>query len=218
MLLSPVDGYCERLGPGLWAEPLNAATNLGFVLAALVMWQRSRGQSLPLILSALLALIGIGSALLHTFAQVWAGLADVVPIGLFILTYLFAANRHYWHLPPIPALCLTAAFVPYAGATVPLFGLLPGLGASAAYAPVPCLILLYAYLLRHRLPKVAKGLALSAALLTASLMARSLDLPLCPVNPAGSHFLWHSLNALMLAVMIETLIRHLNANPSPESG
>ena len=31
--LTPIDNYCERLGPGLWAEPLNAATN-GAVLAA----------------------------------------------------------------------------------------------------------------------------------------------------------------------------------------
>jgi len=31
--LTPIDNYCERLGPGFRAEPLNAATN-GAVLAA----------------------------------------------------------------------------------------------------------------------------------------------------------------------------------------
>lgn len=25
-----IDIYCERLGPGLWAEPLNALTNAAF--------------------------------------------------------------------------------------------------------------------------------------------------------------------------------------------
>ena len=30
-----VDGYCERVAPGLWGEPLNAVTNLAFVLAAI---------------------------------------------------------------------------------------------------------------------------------------------------------------------------------------
>jgi len=29
-----MDAYCERLGPGLFAEPLNALTNVSFLLAA----------------------------------------------------------------------------------------------------------------------------------------------------------------------------------------
>jgi hypothetical protein len=33
-----VDIYCERLGPGLWAEPLNAVTNVAFFVAAWLAW------------------------------------------------------------------------------------------------------------------------------------------------------------------------------------
>jgi hypothetical protein len=29
-----IDIYCERIGPDLWSEPVNALTNLAFVLAA----------------------------------------------------------------------------------------------------------------------------------------------------------------------------------------
>jgi hypothetical protein len=32
--VSPVDMYCERLRPGLWAEPVKALTTLSFLLAA----------------------------------------------------------------------------------------------------------------------------------------------------------------------------------------
>ncbi len=32
-----IDLYCERLGPGLWAEPLNAVTNLAFILAGILL-------------------------------------------------------------------------------------------------------------------------------------------------------------------------------------
>jgi hypothetical protein len=35
-IFDPIDAYCERLGPGLWAEPLNALTNLAFIVAALI--------------------------------------------------------------------------------------------------------------------------------------------------------------------------------------
>ena len=208
-MIDDLDGYCERLGPGLWAEPLNAATNLAFVLAALGMAGRARGMALPLGLCAVLGLIGAGSGLFHTVAKGWAALADVIPILLFILAYLYAANRHYLMQSPLRALLLTAGFVPYAAVSVPLFALIPGIGSSAGYAPVPLLILIYAGLVRGRLPVVARGLAIGAGLLILSLVARTLDMPLCPQFPYGTHFIWHLMNALMLALMIETLIRHM---------
>ena len=40
---SHLDLYCERLGPGFWAEPLNAVSNAAFILAAaygFVLWRR----------------------------------------------------------------------------------------------------------------------------------------------------------------------------------
>ena len=46
--LTPIDSYCERLGPGFWAEPLNAAKNGAFLAAALyalVLWRRVRAAS-----------------------------------------------------------------------------------------------------------------------------------------------------------------------------
>ncbi len=36
-MFAAVDGYCERLGPGLRAEPLNAATIPALLFAALIM-------------------------------------------------------------------------------------------------------------------------------------------------------------------------------------
>lgn len=204
-----VDGYCERLGPEFWAEPVNALTNLGFVLVALVLWPRVRG--LGRLLAAVLAVIGLGSFLFHTFAQTWAGVADVLPILAFVLIYIFAANRDFWNLAPWPALGVTLLFFPYAAITVPLFGLIPGLGGSAAYAPVPLLIAIYAVLLRRRAPRTAKGLAIGAGLLVLSLTARTLDEPLCNLLPFGTHFLWHILNAAMLGWMILVWHRHMLA-------
>ena len=34
---APIDAYCERLGPQFWAEPVNAATNGAFLIAALAV-------------------------------------------------------------------------------------------------------------------------------------------------------------------------------------
>jgi uncharacterized membrane protein (GlpM family) len=203
-----VDGYCERLGPGFWAEPVNAVTNAAFVIAALVMWRRATGEAMAQAMVLVLAAIGVGSWLFHTHANRLTGLMDVLPILTFILLYVFAASRDFLGLKPWQAGLCVVAFIPYAAATVPLWSMVPGLGSSAGYAPVPVLILAYAALLRHRAPATARGLALGAAILVLSLTFRTLDAPLCRVIPFGTHFLWHVLNGVMLGWMIEVWLRH----------
>ncbi|MCZ0961059.1 ceramidase domain-containing protein [Paracoccus benzoatiresistens] len=207
---SPTDSYCERTGPEYWSEPVNAVTNLGFLIAAAVIWPRLKGRDMAMgrALAAVLFLIGIGSWLFHTHANRLTGVADVLPILAFILLYVFAATRDYFGVRPWVAVLVTAGFVPYAALTVPIFAMIPGLGSSAGYAPVPLLILIYALLLRRRLPDTARGLAIGAGILIVSLTFRTLDQPLCDTLPVGTHFLWHLLNALMLAWMIEVWRRH----------
>ncbi|WP_299079584.1 ceramidase domain-containing protein [uncultured Ruegeria sp.] len=203
--MQEIDGYCERLSAGYWAEPINAITNAAFLIAAWVMWRRVRGEKLPLAtaLVIMLAAIGIGSYLFHTHAQVWAAIADTTPILLFILIYIFAVNRDAWGMSPAYALGGTLLFLPYAAATAPLFQFVPGLGGSAVYAPVPLLILIYAVALRSRDPSLAKGMAAGAVVLILSITFRAMDIPICGQWPMGTHFLWHILNAIMLGWMIE---------------
>jgi len=206
--LDTVDGYCERLTPGYWAEPVNAVTNIAFVAAAALVWRRTAGVPLARAMALLLAAIGVGSYLFHTHANRVTGLMDVTPILVFILLYIFAASRDFLEMTPWQAGIATAAFLPYAAATVPLWSMIPGLGSSAGYAPVPVLILAYAWLLRRRAPGTARGLAAGAGLLGLSLLFRTLDGPLCAVWPLGTHFLWHLLNAVMLGWMINVYVRH----------
>ncbi len=208
-----IDAYCERLGPGLWAEPLNLLTNLGFVAAAVWAWIRCRGLILPRLLAAVLFAIGVGSALFHSFATPWASMADTTPIGVFILVYVYAANRYFMRWPPRIAAIGAAGFVPWTVTLTPTFAALPGFSVSAFYWPVPTLIALYALLLRRRWPMVARGMALGALILSVSLVFRSLDLALCGGWPLGTHFLWHLLNAAMLGWMIELLRRAMLAGP-----
>ena len=207
--LAAVDGYCERTGPGYWAEPVNALTNMAFHAAAVVIWPRVRGLPAGRGMVVLLAVIGVGSWMFHTHANRLTGLMDVVPILAFILSYVFVASRDFLQLRPWQAGLIAAAFLPYAMALVPLFGTIPFLRVSALYWPVPMLILIFAWLLRTTAPATARGLALGAGVLTLSLVFRSLDGTLCAAFPLGTHFLWHLLNAVMLAWMVEVWRRHV---------
>lgn len=210
-----IDLYCERMGPEFWAEPVNALTNAAFLLAALWAGLRLRGSGLWLgwALVAILAAIGVGSFLFHTFATGWAAASDVIPIALFILTFVFATHLHVLGWPVWAALLGTLAFLPYMFAAATGFNALPFFEISASYWPVVLALLIYAALLSGRSPVVARGFVIGAGILTVSLTFRSIDIPLCDGFPLGTHFMWHILNAIMLAWMIEVYRRHMLAGP-----
>lgn len=207
-----LDGYCERGGPGYWAEPINALTNLAFLFAALWLWRDARGLERWLV-AALMA-VGVGSWLFHTQATLWAALADVAPIALFILLYVFAVHRRLWGWGAAGSAAAVLAFLPYLWLAGRGFAALPGFAISAAYWPVPLAMAGYGAALRHRAPLVGRGLLAGAGLLVVSLVARSLDGPLCAVLPLGTHWIWHLLNAVLLGAMVTLLRRHrVEADP-----
>jgi MYXO-CTERM domain-containing protein len=211
-MLDPIDAYCERTSAAYWAEPVNALTNAAFLIAAAVMWRRTEGLPMARAMCVVLALIGAGSFLFHTHANGLTAMLDVAPILAFILLYVFAATRDLLGLPRRWAAGAVVAFFPYAALTVPVFDrVMPFLGSSAGYAPVPLLILAYAAAIRRRAPATARGMVLGAGILLLSLAFRTLDGPLCDHVRIGTHFLWHVLNGLMLALMIEVYRRHMLA-------
>ncbi|ETX13892.1 membrane protein [Roseivivax halodurans JCM 10272] len=206
------------MGPGLWAEPVNAVTNLAFILAALLVWRRTGGLPKARALAIVLVLIGIGSGLFHTFAQAWAALADVLPILGYIVIYIYASHRDFWGQGRWIATLLTALSVPAMMALAQVLPFREALGGSAGYVPVPLLIFLHAAFLAGRAPATARGLALGAGLLCLSIAARTLDEPLCGAVPPGTHFLWHVLNAWMLGWMILVYVRHVEEAPGRLAG
>ncbi len=207
-----IDGYCERVDFTFWSEPLNAITNVAFMIAAIIMYRRTAGLPMGRVLSVVLFIIGIGSALLHTFATQWASLSDVVPIVVFILAYIFVAFYAYVGLNTAWSAVAVLMFFPFAYVTIPLFQKLDWLGFSAAYMPVPILIAGMGMYLWNKNRPTAIGLLIGVAILLASLTFRTLDLHVCDSVPIGTHFMWHILNGLMLGWMIEVYRRHMLAH------
>ncbi|KQT83993.1 ceramidase domain-containing protein [Aurantimonas sp. Leaf443] len=208
-----IDAYCERTSAALWAEPVNAASNLAFLLAAGFGWvlHRRFPQSRALIVFAALAgVIGVGSFLFHTFANRWSVLADTVPIAVFIHAYFGFALHRLVGLGKAAALGGTAAFFGLSILLEP--ALSPILGSSAAYAgALLALFGIGSWLACAGRP--AKTLVLGAgAVFTVSLAFRMADGPICEALPLGTHFLWHILNAAVLALLIRA------AAPLPPRG
>ena len=215
-LSQSIDIYCERLDVGIWAEPINAVTNFAFILAAIIMWIRCKNLVEGRVLAFLLFSIGCGSFLFHTFAQTWAAILDVTPILIFILTYIYAANRRFLVWSKRMSITGVILFLPYQFLVVSILSSIQFLGSSAQYVPVAILIFFYSALLHKSKTNLSRELFVGATILSLSIFARTIDEPLCLIVSVGTHFIWHILNAIMLAWMIEILRRHMLAGYSVE--
>ena len=213
-LFKSIDIYCERLDIGIWAEPINAVTNVAFILASIFMWLRCKNLVEGRVLSFLLFSIGCGSFLFHTFAQTWAAILDVAAILIFILTYIFIANRNFLAWSKMVSVFGVILFFPYQLLLANILSNIQFFGSSVQYIPVAILIFIYSGLLRKSEPNLSRGLLIGAVILCLSIVFRIIDEPLCSVLSVGTHFVWHILNAIMLSWMIEILRRHMLAGYS----
>ena len=204
-----IDGYCERIDASFWSEPLNAVTNVVFLMAAIWVLRREELNNKARALAFLLAMIGIASFLFHSVATAWAGALDVLLILLFTLLYIFVATEDFLGLLRCSSLVVTLGYFPFSVVVEWLTLPLSFLGSTRIYIPILVLITLYSLILYKKFPYLSRGLAMGALLLTISMLARSADLPLCETIPTGTHFLWHVINAIMLAWMIEVYRRHI---------
>ena len=210
-----VGAYCERLGsPAFLAEPLNAATNLAFILAAFIALVAARGARRdPAILTLILlaALIGIGSFLFHTIPNRITVLADVLPIQAFILSYVWLATRRYLGQPFWLSVGASAAFFLASGIFVAAIGSRT-LGGSVGYLPALVALVGFGIAIQRRGGEkdrhAARALFAAAAVFAVSLSMRTLDMPFCEPVPFGLHFGWHLLNAVVLAILMLAAIRH----------
>ena len=208
--------YCERVSAGWWQEPLNTWSNLLFLLAAATAaWVCHRRDHAPhpftdrtqLLLCVELFAVGFASWIYHASGWALFAVFDTLMILVFFATATFALLVRGVGFSLLQALGgLVAVLV-----SLPLFSSLPlvktHLSDGGHYIPAILTLALVALLMLHRtgLLRSAAGLGIAFVVLLASLTLRTLDLPLCAEWQHGTHFLWHTLNALGLFWVIVSL-------------
>jgi hypothetical protein len=222
MELKHLDFYCERTSEDFWAEPLNAWTNVGFILAglwSLWMWLKFRKQNplqtqtRPLIMACLLVLVGIGSFAFHTFADNVTYFGDLIPIFIFTSTYLYHSSRRYLQYSVKLSSLILAACI-FSMALIEMKVPKSILNGSLLYAPPLLLLFFFASQLRKlRDPVWSKFYFAAAFVFLAALTFRTLDMQVCENFPAGTHFVWHTLNSICLGILLWISIGFDRDNP-----
>jgi hypothetical protein len=212
-----MDVYCERVGLGFFAEPLNAITNVSFLIAAWLAWMlASRTGTLSTAMKVLITLgaaTGIGSILWHTMPNSLTFWLDIIPILLFIMAYIWLHTRSVLRLGAGVAALSIAGFLLLTFAAISYAQVLHG---ALVYTPGMIVVLVLG-LFHAREQQVARfTLLLAAGVYFAALFFRTIDNEVCGALPIGTHFLWHlligavtylAMRPLILAVRAPTLIR-----------
>jgi hypothetical protein len=154
--------------------------------------------------------VAAGSAAFHTFANRWSMIADVAPITAFIYGYFLFALRRFFALGWFIAAALTLLFFAASWAFGGLFP--PGaLNGSIDYLPA-----LFALAALGAMPSPARRWLLAGSLVfLAALAFRTVDRTVCDWLPAGTHYAWHVLNAVLLSVLLDAAIRHGRVEKAP---
>lgn len=199
-LLSQVDEYCERTDFQLLAEPLNLFSNLFFWVAALLAIREIRQRAISrkgylwgLVL--LVFMVGLGSGLFHSLATRWAKVCDVSFIGVYVVCFLWGWARHVIRISRCDSMKLMGLFATVSAVFYLIFLKLP-VNGSQGYFGVAFFLFLLGLQQKIQLSG-ARTLTWAAWAFVASLIFRTWDEELCALWPHGTHFLWHSGNALV---------------------
>ncbi len=201
-----IDIYCERTAIGFLAEPINLITNACFLIAAFLAFRHADKQNTLNvsmgILIFFLACIGIGSGLFHSFATRWAMLADVLPILFFQIAFITIYMRNVVQAHIIVTAITLAGFF---GLTY-AFEMVPASIMNGSLSYAPSFLFLSGFAVYHYLTNKPNRFILFAALGTfaLSLTFRTIDMSICSALPIGTHFLWHTLNSIVLYLVIRS--------------
>jgi hypothetical protein len=203
----------------LFDEPINAVSNVAFLIAALAAWWK--GRQMPVLSAGLWVLlglsicVGVGSALWHTFATPWALVLDVVPLMLFQLAFLWLYGRY---VAGLPATAVAVLLLLYLGAGLWLRQYQGWLNGVLLYAPtlgVTWVVGLH-YFLSARPERLV--LLAGAVVVCAALTCRTIDLLVCRQFPLGTHFLWHVLLGLTVYLTLRAWVVAWAGPPGSQPG
>ncbi|WP_298938509.1 ceramidase domain-containing protein [uncultured Ruegeria sp.] len=220
-----IDLYCERTAPGFWNEPINAISNVGFVIAAILAWRVSQKREglapdiWEITLFVLAALIGVGSFLFHTFANSCAELADVVPIWSFVALYVFvviyrSTGEDVKRTVRIATIAIfvtgTVSWFTSGDIVTDTYGHDHGpgrLNGSLQYLPALVALIIFSLITTFRRHPARRMIVFATMAFSLSLVMRTIDHSVCDLTGIGTHFLWHILNAVLVGLLLVTLVR-----------
>ena len=198
-----MDFYCERTNEQIFNEPVNAISNIFFIIVSLSLikiLRKNQSNKIYYIQPILIFFIGIGSFLFHLKPNIITLYSDVIPIFLFSLSFIFFFNRDVININYLNnALLFLLFFFLFLFITPKLnYEILNG---SEFYFANYFFLGIYTIWLYFKKSDFFQLLLLGFIFFNLSILLRSLDNHICEYFSIGTHFLWHFLNAYLLKIL-----------------
>ena len=198
-----MDFYCERTNGQIFNEPVNAISNIFFIIVSLSLikiLRKNQSNKIYYIQPILIFFIGIGSFLFHLNPNIITLYSDVIPIFLFSLSFIFFFNRDVININYLNnALLFLLFFFLFLFITPKInYEILNG---SEFYFANYFFLTMYTIWLYLKKSDFFQLLLLGFIFFNLSILLRSLDNHICEYFSIGTHFLWHFLNAYLLKIL-----------------
>lgn len=214
--IQSIYGLCERTRDGLWQEPLNTITNIGFFIGAILVFRMYynnndfKGKRIWDIyfLNICMVFIGLASVGFHMTPSFYTEFADVAFIVIFIIIYFTSAMFRIASLTKFQVVIAMMAFLFTTHSLVKYFP--NALNDSVGYLSSMGALIFIAVYLNVKRRAAATSFMLASILGMVSLFFRVVDREVCEQISIGTHFLWHSCNSILLYMLMKQLIRSVN--------
>ncbi len=209
-------GICERHALGWMAEPLNVISSFAFMAVAISIYRYyKREEDLQRkwiwdvhALTFITFIIGFNSVLFHAFPNPTTELLDTLAIVFFIIIYFWSVLFRIGRCNLFQASICFIAFVGFSHILVHQFP--NALNDSIGYLSSMIALIMIAVHLHLKARPSSQHFMLAAIIGVCSLFCRAIDKEVCSMLPVGTHFLWHTLNATLLYILLKQLIRNVN--------
>jgi len=209
-------GVCERVEPGLFAEPLNLLSSFAFMTVAVLIYRHyHRHEDLAKkwiwdvhALTFITFLIGVNSVIFHAYPTRLTELMDTVTIVFFIILYFWSVLFRIGRCTIFQALVCFVAFLGFSHIQVHQFP--RALNDSIGYLSSMIALIMIAVHLHLKARPSSSHFMFAAIIGVVSLTCRAIDRELCDEISTGTHFLWHCLNASLIYILLKQLVRNVN--------
>ena len=198
-----MDFYCERTNNQIFNEPINAISNIFFIIVSISLFKilrKNQSDKIYYVQPILIFFIGIGSFLFHLKPNLITLYSDIIPIFLFSLSFIFLFNRNVINISNLNSALLFILFF-----TLLLF-ITPKLkyeilNGSEFYFANYFFLAMYTIWLYFKKSDFFQLLFLGFIFFNLSILLRSIDNHICDYLSIGTHFLWHFFNAYLLKIL-----------------
>ena len=189
--------YCERTNFDAFGEPLNAISNLAFILCGLILIFRKKMKLSPLPYAVIF--IGISSFLFHYIPTKIFSALDIFSIILFVIIYNTILTKRILNYSNKYSI-ISSVLLLLISYLVGILFFQTIIGSSSFYLGLLIYMVFISFLLKKSPNK--KFFLFAIVLFIISIIFRSIDIYLCNFILFGTHFIWHIMNSLVTYFLI----------------